>query len=96
MGRRGIGSATPPLVQPGVQPEADGRLQCLECGLWFRQLGQHVVRKHDMSADDYRRIHELPAGRGLHAADILERRAELARAAIAADRETYLRGSSTI
>lgn len=78
-----------PEVPPGIQPEADGRLQCLECGRWYRQLGQHVVRTHEMSADDYRRIHELPAGRGLHAADILERRAARARADIAADPEGY-------
>jgi hypothetical protein len=39
---------------PGVQPEQDGQLQCLECGRWYRQLGQHVPAKHEMSADDYR------------------------------------------
>lgn len=73
-----------------MQPESGGRLQCLECGRWFRQLGQHVVAKHEMSADDYRRVHELPRGRGLHAADILERRAARARAALEDDPEGYI------
>lgn len=63
----------PPDVPPGVQPEEDGLLQCLDCGRWFRQLGQHVAVKHD-SVEEYRRGHELPASRGLHAADIIAKR----------------------
>jgi len=74
-----------PAVPRGVQPEQDGLLQCLECDRWYRQLGQHVVGKHHISADDYRRVHELPATRGLHAADILARRAETGRARWAND-----------
>lgn len=65
----------PPDLPSGVQPEQDGLLQCRRCGRWYRQLGQHVVAKHGLSADDYRRIYELPAGRGLHASDILAKRA---------------------
>ncbi|MEY9965478.1 putative transcriptional regulator [Streptacidiphilus sp. MAP12-16] len=63
-------------IPPGVQPEADGRLQCLECGRWYRQLGQHLTAKHDLHPDDYRRSHQLPRSRGLHAADILQRRSQ--------------------
>ena len=70
----------PPGVPAGVQPEQDGLLQCLECGRWYRQLGQHVVGKHHVRVEDYKRRHELPATRGLHAADILARRAATGRA----------------
>lgn len=45
---------------------------------------------HEMSVDDYRRAHELPRTRGLHAADILERRAALARAGLEADPDGYI------
>jgi len=57
---------TPPDVLPGVQPEVDGKLICLECGLGFVGLGQHVVRAH-LPVAEYRRIHELPPTLGLHA-----------------------------
>ncbi|MGP3960165.1 MucR family transcriptional regulator [Nonomuraea sp. 3N208] len=77
----------PTDVPPGVQPEYGGKLLCLECGLWFRQLGQHVVVKHEISADDYRRIHELPRGFGLHSSTVKARRAELQRERLATDPE---------
>lgn len=68
----GAGLATIPL---GVQPEEDGRLLCRVCGRWYRALGHHVLRKHEMSADDYRERFELPAGRGLAAVDLREAQA---------------------
>ncbi|MEO3858063.1 MucR family transcriptional regulator [Acrocarpospora sp. B8E8] len=77
----------PTDVPLGVQPESGGKLLCLECGLWFRQLGQHVVAKHDMSADDYRRVYELPRGFGLHSSAVKQVRAESQRERLAADPE---------
>jgi predicted transcriptional regulator len=44
----------------GVQPERDGVLQCLECGVRYRGIAQHVRQKHGIDPDDYRRDHELP------------------------------------
>lgn len=77
----------PTDIPPGVQPDSGGKLLCLACGLWFRQLGQHVVAKHDMSADDYRRIHELPRGFGLHSSTVKQVRAQIQRERLAADPE---------
>lgn len=34
-----------PITAPlGVQPELDGKLQCLECGVWYRGLNRAGVR----------------------------------------------------
>jgi predicted transcriptional regulator len=74
-----------PVVPPGIQPEENGRLMCLECGRWFRGLGIHVRTKHGIGADEYRREHELPAGRGLAAGDLSEAMAERARHEFAAN-----------
>jgi hypothetical protein len=63
----------------GVQPEDGGRLQCLECGREYRNLGVHVTKTHDLSGEHYRRRHELPAGRRLVAADLLAQAAARAR-----------------
>ncbi|TMR91640.1 MucR family transcriptional regulator [Nonomuraea basaltis] len=73
--RHSIRPGKPTDVPPGVQPESGGKLLCLECGLWFKQLGQHVVAKHGMSADDYRHIHELPRTFGLHSSTVKQTRA---------------------
>lgn len=70
---------------PGVQPEADGKLQCLECGVWYRGLGQHVARKHGMDPDDYRRDHELPKTRALWPEDLRQQQADRVRSSLAAD-----------
>ena len=47
-------------VSPGTQPIADdGRLQCLVCSRWWRDLRQHVQRTHRQSVDDYLTQHRL-------------------------------------
>lgn len=52
-------------VPPGIQPIADdGRLQCLVCGRWWRDLRQHVQRTHHQPVDDYLKEHWL---KGPHA-----------------------------
>ncbi|GAB20266.1 hypothetical protein GOEFS_109_00110 [Gordonia effusa NBRC 100432] len=50
------------------------RVQCHECGLWFRSLNRHVTIHRDdtgtkLSADSYRDRHNLPAARKLMAGD---------------------------
>ncbi|WP_370078102.1 MucR family transcriptional regulator [Streptacidiphilus sp. MAP12-16] len=90
----GAGSLVAPgleRIPPGVQPEADGRLQCLECGRWYRQLGQHLTATHDLHPDDYRRSHQLPRSRGLHAADILQRRSQRGKQHYTNDPDALLR-----
>lgn len=69
----------PPSADPGTQPEIDGKLLCLICGLAFRQLGQHVVARHQISADDYRARFGLPARHGLHSTAVRLARAERGR-----------------
>ncbi|MBN9621162.1 MAG: MucR family transcriptional regulator [Actinobacteria bacterium] len=72
-------------VPAGVQPGTDDRLQCLECGRCYRQLGQHVVAAHKISTAQYREQHELPASLGLHAPAVTRVRAERGRRQWAAD-----------
>jgi predicted transcriptional regulator len=48
-----------------VQPERDGRIQCLECGRWYQLLGNHLRQSHAMTVDEYKEEHGLPASRGL-------------------------------
>lgn len=55
-----------------LQPEQDGRLQCLECGRWYRLLPPHLGRVHEMSAAEYRKAHQLPRKLGLRASDLAE------------------------
>jgi predicted transcriptional regulator len=54
-----------PDVPRGVQPERDGRIQCLECGRWYRGLGNHLRNAHEITVDEYKADHGLPASRGL-------------------------------
>ena len=93
LARAGHTSAGPPApgdVPLGVQPERSGRLQCLECGRWFRHLGNHIPLKHEMTADDYRAKYELPRTKALAAADILEGRVAIGRAKFAQDPQELL------
>jgi ROS/MUCR transcriptional regulator protein len=60
-------------AEMGVQPEVDGRLQCLECGRWYRALGSHVVQGEELDLGTYRERHGLPATLPLAAADLRER-----------------------
>jgi hypothetical protein len=59
--------------EAGVQPEEDGRLQCLECGRWYRALGSHLVQGEGLDPDAYRERHGLPATLPLAAADLRTR-----------------------
>lgn len=54
----------------GIQPERDGRVQCLECGRWYRALAPHLIQTEDMEPNHYRERHGLPATLPLVASDI--------------------------
>jgi hypothetical protein len=45
---------TPIYGELGVLAEEDGKAQCHICGRWFGNMGQHVVRGHQISCDEYR------------------------------------------
>ena len=44
---------------------ADDKLQCLECGLQFKQLGRHLLAAHNMGRVDYNEKYGIPKYKGL-------------------------------
>lgn len=46
--------------------DPDGLLTCAECGRRLRSLGRHLQAAHDMTGDQYREHHQLPATAALH------------------------------
>lgn len=65
MNQDGNRAAARSRVPRGVQPEQNGRIQCLECGGWYQGLGNHLRLSHEMDVDQYKQEHGLPASRGL-------------------------------
>jgi hypothetical protein len=61
-----------PSDPSGLQPERDGRLECLECGRSFRLLPPHLGSIHGLSAAEYRQRHRLPRKLSLRASDLNE------------------------
>jgi ROS/MUCR transcriptional regulator protein len=57
----------------GRQPQENGRLQCLDCGNWYRILAPHLGAAHGTTAADYRDAHRLPRQLSLRATDLNER-----------------------
>jgi hypothetical protein len=49
-------------LTPQPQPREQDRIQCLECGRWYRALPTHLRRSHDLSDEDYRLRHGIPVG----------------------------------
>ena len=41
------------------------KIQCLLCNRWFKSLSTHLYKAHDILADDYRRMFDLPFSKGL-------------------------------
>lgn len=39
---------------------AQSRIECLECGRWFKALATHLPRTHGMTHDDYREKWQIP------------------------------------
>lgn len=56
----------------GHQPQEDGRLQCLDCGRWYKLLAPHLAHAHDTTTAAYRQAHKLPRKLSLRAADLNE------------------------
>jgi predicted transcriptional regulator len=64
-------SLVPPDVPRGEQPERDGKLQCLQCGRWYRSIMTHLT-VHQLDAATYRTRHGLAHRRRLVAVDLVE------------------------
>jgi len=41
-----------------------GRIQCKICGLWYVQVGSHVVQRHGITARQYRELMDMDVKRG--------------------------------
>lgn len=55
------------------------KIQCLECGKWFRALPTHVLRSHGMDDDDYRIKHGVPKATPLVCKDWSDRASNTAK-----------------
>jgi len=55
------------------------RIQCLVCGKWFKELGWHLKKKHEMSCDEYKEKYGLPWARGLVSEELHIRRSDIAK-----------------
>lgn len=49
-------------------------IQCLECGKWYRSVGDHVRMCHGMTARDYKIAHGLPLKKSLACEELKEKR----------------------
>jgi predicted transcriptional regulator len=56
----------------------EDRVQCHFCGAWYRKLGPHL-RRHGLTADDYRREVGLRPRHPLQPPSLSERQAAVAR-----------------
>jgi len=49
---------------------APNKIQCLICGNWYRQVGSHIVQRHDMTARQYREKFHLEVKKGILPPDL--------------------------
>ena len=54
----------------------DDRIECLECGRWFRSVANHVYPAHGLRSDEYRLRYDLPMSDPLSGATTTARRRE--------------------
>jgi hypothetical protein len=52
-----------------------GRIQCLICGRWYRQVGSHIAWRHEMTCREYREFFDLERKRGILPPDLKELKA---------------------
>ncbi len=45
--------------------KVEGKIQCLLCGSWYWNVGTHVRQRHDMTAREYRELHNLEVRKGI-------------------------------
>jgi hypothetical protein len=55
--------------------KASNKIQCLECGKWYRQVGSHVALRHNMTAREYREKYGFDVKRGQLPEDLRELKA---------------------
>lgn len=58
-------SATEMQSGAGFLADDGERVQCHECGRWFRALASHLTRAHGLSSEEYRALHGLPRTQSL-------------------------------
>ena len=56
-----------------IGEDAEGRLICHECGKAYLNLAVHAFLAHDLTADEYREVYELPRSTKLAAVSVRER-----------------------
>jgi len=61
-----------------AKDKQQGKVQCLICGLWYRQVGSHIVQVHKMTAREYRERFELEVKKGLTTPDYRKIKGDLA------------------
>ena len=55
---------------------AKNKIQCLICGHWYRQVGTHIVLRHEMTAREYREHFNLEVKKGMLPPDYREFKAQ--------------------
>lgn len=55
------------------------KIECLVCGKWFKELGWHLKKKHNMQCDEYREKYGLPWTRGLVSEELHVRKSDMAK-----------------
>lgn len=73
-----------PVGELPYDPDED-RVQCHLCGGWFRALAPGHLRRHDLTADEYRQIAGLKPSRALAVPSLSELRAAQLRERAASD-----------
>ncbi len=53
--------------------------QCLVCLRWYRQVGTHIVQRHELTAREYKEKYGLDVKRGILPVDLVEIKAEKTR-----------------
>jgi predicted transcriptional regulator len=51
--------------------------KCIICGLWYVQVGSHIVQVHKMTAREYREMYDLPVKCGITAEEYKKRKGEV-------------------
>jgi hypothetical protein len=49
-----------------------GKIKCLECGLYYHKVLTHVIQRHEMTGEEYRERHGLYHSKSLVSEDVKE------------------------